>query len=380
MQDDTPGPAPVQPTDLLGLSDPNLADEQAPVFDLSQYVPPTWDVFEVDPHRIAELLDKGMDPQFARVRLTRTDGGPHDGRIAGEFDPWLFTTAWLLTNVGPGRYDVKVLNKRAQYITGRRVQVGGGVPQQAPQPPQHAPQSGAPPWGAPQAGAPQQPGVPSQPGFAGAMLGAPPPQPQVDYPNPYAQPPAAPMGGGMVDQMMAAMIQRMVNPPADPMRDSMAKMLELMALGMQNSQQTMQQIATMQASQPAPANNAAELLAPMVTTLIGELGKPREAAGGGGGGDAQQLVGMLTMGMQLRDQINGDDNKWLAIVPQLVDSVGPGIVAAFASATIKDADKSQAVLDTINEHMRARSAEATGEVDESPIGAPGALAPGGVAA
>ena len=363
----------VEPTELLGLGDPNVADEQPPpTFDLGRYVPPTWDVFDIDPVRIAECLDQGLDPTFARVRLYRCDGGPHDGRIAGEFDPWQVTTAWMLANVGPGRYDVKVLNRRALHVTGRRVSVGGPQaaaptgPQAPPQPPQ---QTGGP-WGGPVQATPQaHPYTPPQPGgFQAAMLGAVPTQapPPVD---PYAQGPQ--YGGGIQEQMLSAMIQRMVNPPPAPMRDALASMMKMMALGMQNSQQTMQQMATLHATtQPPAGNGAAELLAPMVTSLIGELSRARDS-GGAVGGDAQQLLGRLTMGMQLRDQINGDDSeKWLGIVPKLADSMGPGVVAAFATAMIKDPVKSQAVLDTINEHMRARSAEATGELDDSPIGTP----------
>ena len=282
----------------------------------------------------------------------------------------------MLQQLGPGRYDVKVLNRRALHVTGRRVTVGG--PQAAaptgPQAPPPTPQQSGGPWGGPVQATPQAhpyaPPVQPPNGFAAAMLGGVPAQvpPPID---PYAQGPQ-PMGmGGLQDQMMAAMIQRMINPPADPMRDALASMMKMMALGMQNSQQTMQQMATLQATTQPPAGaGAAELLAPMVTSLIGELSRARET--GGAGGDAQSAIAMLQMGLQLREQINGDGDsrEWLKVVPQLADSMGPGVVAAIATAMIKDPAKSQAVLDTINEHMRTRSAEATGEIDDAPIGTP----------
>jgi hypothetical protein len=89
---------------------------------------------------------------------------------------------------------------------------------------------------------------------------------------------------------------------------------------------------------------------------------------GNGGGTLAELMPLLTLGINLGSRMAGagagagtgepaeKKNEWLEMVPELADSLGVPLIVAL-SQTLPEA-KAKEALRAIEEHMKARQAEA----------------------
>ena len=301
------------------------ATDEPSDFDIRNFVPDGWDLFEPDVQTILRQLSEDKDPVFASVRLWRVpaNGTADTQRIAGDIRADVATSQWLLQTHGPGRYDVVVLNARKRKIQGRRISLGG-TPGQPWQPP-----PGHPPWQPPPQAAPAWSAQP-----------------------PWAQPPSS----SPQDRLMQLAVERLLNPEPqrDSIRDAMAEMVKLMQVQMQASQQMLQNMIAAK----KPDDN------PLLNTLLEKLmTQPASQQT-----SAQELMSILMAGVTLRDNLGGGSggsgepshDTWISIIPSLVDSIGPPMAATIAGS-IKDPVKSKMALDAINAHMKAREAEANAE-------------------
>jgi hypothetical protein len=179
----------------------------------------------------------------------------------------------------------------------------------------------------------------------------------------------APRSGSMLDRVMEMLLIRALDPPKpeppreDPMREAMAMMVKSMAVQQQMQAQAMQLQMQMTDRQNAPAAQASDRMFSLLEKMT--TSKPN----GNGGGTLAELMPLLTLGINLGSRMAGGGagggaggepaekkNEWLEMVPELADSLGVPLIVAL-SQTLPEA-KAKEALRAIEEHMKARQAEA----------------------
>jgi len=189
----------------------------------------------------------------------------------------------------------------------------------------------------------------------------------------------APRSGSMLDRVLEVMLLRALDPPKtetreDPMRDAMATMVKGMALQQQMQAQALQLQMQMQDRRDAPGNRDSDRL----FGLLEKLANGSKGPNGTSTGNAlAELMPILTLGLNLGSRMAGGaagapaekKNEWLEIIPDLADSVGVPLIVALSQTL--PADKAREALRAIEEHMRARQAEAEASKHTTPIDVPG---------
>ena len=295
-------------------------------------VPISCDVFERSPESIEEAEARGVDPVIVFVRVHRVgSNGKRGPRITnGRDSQWTpdgVNVSWLLDTFGPGHYDCVGVNSSGMVIAMGRVEVAN--PEDS-----HVPTN------------------PAMPETGGTAHPAPPGWPP-GYPPPSAYPWYPPQPA----------------PRPEPLREAVAAMAELITLDIQRSRLAVE-------AQTAKTGTEKQL----VDALVAIAARAPEKSSGQGPGapGIETLLSILKFGMTLGARSNGkagaegvepDETAWRTIVPQIVDSIGPGAIATLAQLFPKD--KADAVLRLLEQHMTTRKAEAEADVAGAPVDVPG---------
>jgi hypothetical protein len=325
------------------------------------FVPLSCDLVTISPEKGAELQARvpPIDPfvdrlAIARVIGTRQEWIRHPGTNGiAYFPPENATRTWLAAAFGPASYHVQARNRQNQIIGGQRCDVGI-APGQAPPGFYHPASPGQ--AGAAPAAAPQYPVAAPWGQFAPPAGQYPPPWGYAPAPAPA---PAAPATETIAERFMVAMLakfsnQLMAQPPApalDPIRESVAEIAKLAALGQQRQ---------------APVESVADKLLPLLLKdLLEDRRRPNPSADAG---TPEKTIALLKLGATLFGEKKGkkEESEWLAIIPEVVDSIGPGFIVALAQAGLP-ADKADMVTRVVSEHMGARKAEAEAAGTGEPI-------------
>lgn len=340
--------------------------------DVRPLVPPSCDLFVMTAEQAQTLSEKGADPYVDRLNIARLVNSQRDWiRMPGTATTASFpavnaTKAWLVATFGPGSYFVCARNARHQIIGGVRHDLGGapghvppgmfhpaspgangnggapaGWPAPPPYPMQPAPQS-APAW-PPYGGQPQWPG--GQPQW-------PPQAPQGFYPPP------APAAGAIPTPAEAFMYKMLEKfnyaapapaPATTRMDEALAKLTEVVALLARGP------------TTPAVAvrSVADELLPTLITGLLEDRRKPAPTTPAANPQQTvQETIALLTLGAKLfNKEGKSDETDWPSLVGELADTIGVPLVVSISQAVLSP-DKAKNVMEAVEAHMKARTAEA----------------------
>lgn len=317
---------PEQP-DLFAVPEPPGAPEPMGST-LPDVLPAHVDLFTASSEQIAAKLEKGEDPIATFFRVFRIQG-PNKVREygpdrTGNFAIENATEAWVAENIGPGNYSCTSFNLRGRFLYTGRVKIDA-----APHP--------------------------SQGGYA---------QP------PWQPPGASRPAGDMTQQIQEMALQRMLAPQGDQMGEAIASIVKMMAA----SQAQFQQMIQMQMATAPKDPTSSPLMLMMMKQLMGERRNPLPAPSSEGS-SIQELMGVLQLGMQMREHVAGgsgdpadktDFDKVLEIVPQVADSMGNPVVSLLAYSFLPK-DKADLVAKTISEHEAGRTAEAAANPEPDPV-------------
>ncbi len=334
-----PAAAPPPPVD----ADP--FEEDPPPVELEEeerLLPEGFDLFALDPTRVAKLQADGVDCRVQRVRFYAVGVDGRRGESLRTVTAHGLNMAWVRQAFRPGLYDFQGLNAGGSWIGGRRCHLTGPAPAHAP-----APWFGGTLPGAPAVGAAPYQWDPN----------APPPQPT-----------------DLTQQIVAIALQRLLAPPdqGSPIAD-MVKAMTAMSGLMTTSVQT--QLTLMNARQSQDQSSPAARAESQLFELVRDQLKAAQAAaaaatrsGGGAGGskaDLQTMLTILKFGMDLKDSQHAtpgqpkDESKIVEILMGLVETFGPAAMALIAQ--FLPPEQAKLVCSVIEEHQKARAAEAAGE-------------------
>jgi len=286
------------------------------------------DIVIVDPIRMKVLQSKGVDVRIDRCRIERwRPDGQGRIRIPGELDPQDVTVANLRRRYGPGKYLVRAVNAKGNYIASGTAQVGD------------EPIAGdaAEPASAENAVAPALHTNGSE-SFAEKLL--------------------------LV--VLPAMFQQRAAPaPADDsLRETMGAMSKMIALQMQ-----LQTANAMRQQNPAAPDASVDRTLQLLKVFL-EQSKPAAAPARKEMGLAEFLP-LLQMGMNIGSRMSGGGGfvqnpgekplpAWAQMIPELADTIGVPLVATIAQGVLPK-DTAEAVLKLMQEHLETRKVEAEAE-------------------
>lgn len=301
------------------------------VFDADEGGQGVGDVIFVDPIRMAALKSRGVDTLMTRARIERFKPGQTGKiRIEGEFPPEVVTAAWLRAKFGGGRYFVRGVNEAGNYIAGGtctvHVEPGDEVSASA--------------------------AVPVRENGAGAVA-----PPSTNGTESFAEKLLLALLPAMVSQRAAA-------PQDDSLRDTINAMGRMAAMQMQMS--TANALARPNGAPAPEKDRSLEIL-----KLALERSTPPAPAKEMG---VKDFLPILTLGMQMGSRMAGahgtvenpkeDETPfWMKMVPDVLDSVGAPLIAAFSQSFLPP-DKAKQVLDVISEHVKAKQAAAEATMAE----------------
>lgn len=285
------------------------------------------DIVIVDPIRMKVLQSKGVDVRIDRCRVERWRAdGQGRIRIPGELDPSDVTVAYLRRKYGPGKYLVRAVNAKGNYIASGTAQVGDE------------------------------------------------PIGEVAPPSSVQQNPAAPAlttngSESFAEKLLLAVLpamfaQRSAPAPADDsLRESMGAMSKLIALQMQ-----MQAANVMRQQNPAAPEASADRTLALLKVFL-EQAKPATPARKEMG--LTEFLPLLQMGMNIGSRMSGGGGfvqnpgekplpAWAQMIPELADTIGVPLVATIAQGMLPK-DTAEAVLKLMQEHLETRKAEAAAE-------------------
>ena len=302
-----------------------MTDARQPLIDLSAFdedEPPQrtnamGDLLSLDPVRIKKLQEKGHDVLVSRVRFEKWTQDRGKVRVPGEYPPELINADWVLAKWGPGLYELKAVNAQGMYLGSSRANI------------------------------------------------APAPEPPNGHVNGHTAP--VPNGQGQASQSMSseAFMQQLVlasfarpqpaSAEPEPMRQVVGSIAQLMALQMQT--QSM-----------APKTD------PVLLELLREL-KAQRSAPAKSGPSFAEVMPILQLGLGIGARMTGgagagalmnpeEPAGWLKMVPQLADTVGVPLVLSIAQALLPP-DKAKGLLEAVEKHMQARTAEAAAVVADA---------------
>ena len=321
---DDAAPAPADWTDPAELEPFAAAQDET-------YLPEGFDLFEQTAEAIESLKAKHADPVLHRIRIYPVVNGKRVQSI-GTYSAQGASAAWFRRTFPPGVYDIQGLNVAGIYVGGKRF---------------------------------TQPGAPGGFGAPSRAYGA-------AGPQSWDTQAGAGSGGALTDQIVSIALERLLKPAPDtsnPIADVVRAMAAQSAMMQQHLQMQMQLLT---AQQNNPENRAqAQLMdlmraqasenAKLVGTMLAARAAPQPKAAGG---DLESMMRILQFGMSLKAGKSAppadDDPKWIELVIGLAENLGPGVVAVLAQATLP-ADRAKFVCDVLEQHQRARAAEATAE-------------------
>lgn len=284
----------------------------------------------INADKVAGWTEKGIDPKPHRAVIFKHVNGKSE-RCDGVWPVSEVNRDFLKARWGPGTYTVQVVNVNNQILARNGASIEGPV------------------------------GVTSS---SSTPLGA------------------LPASDGELVRFLLAKLLESREPRQDPMREVVASMASLMQV----------QIAAMNADRAnqarAPTDETASKL---LLAIVPELVKARVApapngqgARGGAVSSIDEFLRVLQFGMALsgaaakgkskKENPDDDETKWLEVLPNIVDSIGPGLVTTLALAILPK-EKADQAIDTIQTHMRAREAEAKAEEKAPPIDTDGVPMP-----
>lgn len=292
--------------------------EPPPVPETGRVVPEGFDLFAPRPDAVAKVAERGLNPKLRKVRVYPINGGKR-GPMLTELTADGLTLAWFRGHIPPGVYDLQGLTEDRMWLGGERVVV-------------NETDSGA-----------------------------------------FAQPKgAASSSGGLADEVMRALVMRALDKEnGSGFESAMSGMVKAMSAQQQMLSTAVQlQLQAMQAANaPAQARESStmemlKVFLPLLRPPPAPASPPRAPAAAGSTAD---LLTLLKFGMELgkgKGQGNGDaPPAWFDMLPDLVDSVGPGILVVLAQ--LFPEDKAKQAMELMEQHMRAREAEAKARASEA---------------
>jgi hypothetical protein len=284
-----------------------LEPEASDPIELEHAVPPSWDLFDPDWEKLAELAARGIDPVWSLVEVCRIVNA-RPVRIAGSFDPADLTSESVLDRWGPGRYQITIRNGQRSYIQSRVVDIGAERPTRAL----------------------DAAGVPV---------------------------PGAPARSTIEERLLELALANLAGPKNDPLREAVASITTLLATSAQQSQQFMQMQLQMMQQQTTQQQNGQ----PNAIQMFELLTRMRAAdAANVKPGDSEGFLKALQLGLSLAkggaptaDGKPSDDELWYNFLGDIADSLGVPTVATIAQAVL--GDKAAPVIDAIKAHAQARA-------------------------
>lgn len=278
---------------------------------------PLGDILSIDPNRMRAMAAKGTDTVVARVRVERfSEKEGRFIRLDGEFPPDVVTARWIRKRFGAGRYFCRGHNVNGQYLASGHVVV----------------------------------------------------EAEPELPQPVVAPTMPSVAGGPLtfeQQLVLALIGNRAAPQQqdDGLRETLAAMSKMIALQVQTA--TMNQVKSGLGGGQQNGHSEDRFFA-LLSKLVEQPAK-RDSGGFG----LKEFLPVLQLGIGLGQRASGipvkenpkDLPPWLQVVPDLADTIGVPLIVTIAQATLPP-EKAQAVIDTVNEHQKARQAEAAAAVAE----------------
>lgn len=282
------------------------------------------ELVEVSGATRARFDSKGWDSTPYHLRIWKWNSEGKQQMMSGSYPLHTMSKAEIGRRWGSGDYQVRCVNKAGMFLSAMRFNIPAEEVEAARAQPSAVP-AGIPRYGAPQ---------------------------------PYVPPP---VDAG--DRMFQLLLAQMTAPKEqDGMRDAVSSMAKLMALEMQH-----QQMLRMQQPKESGDPELKELLRALIAAQA-----PKPAPVVSKGPSFAEVLPILQLGMNLGRgaagaplALNPSDNVpgWMKMLPEMADTVGVPLIATIAQAVLPP-DKAQAVLETMNSHMQARTAEAEAGDDE----------------
>lgn len=298
-------------------------------------IPEGFDLFDFPPALVAKRRAEGTDPRLHAVRIYAVKLGQRALPALGNFPAEGMSSAWFRARFESGVYDLQGLNQSGQYIGGKRYTNLAGVSN-----------------------------LPGPRPFVGGLGG----------PS-YGQ--AANNGAGSLqDQVVAVALQRLLNPPAEPsamgeLVKALAAQSSLMATGVNLQLQAMQAAQQLQANSPQARTESGLLdffkqqADQNAKLLAAAIAKPAAVVSASKGSDLESFLKMFTLARSLAAESGAaksepEESKLVEIFLGLAETMGPGLMALVAQAVLPP-DRAKFICNVIEEHQRARAAQATAE-------------------
>lgn len=310
---------------------PSEAQETDPftVFETAQELS---ELVSVNADKVAGWKERGIDPRPHHAIIYRHANGTVQ-RQDGHWAVAEVSHDMIRNRFGAGNYTVKVFNASNQILA----QNGASIPGAA---------SSAP--------------ASNGDGGLGALLGG-----------------GLPQGGSSSDRLLVFLLSKVLErqePKQDPLREIVGSMAALIQaqVSMLNAQPKAQ----------APDDTAAKLLLAIVPKLLEQKQNPAPVPGQNR--SIEEFLSVLRFGMGIagahaksgssNGKKNPSDDEWgtkfLEILPELAESVGPPLITTIALAMLPK-DKADAVIAMMADHMRTREAREAEAVHTEPINTEG---------
>jgi hypothetical protein len=318
-------------------------------------IPESCDLFSFDYDQLASIVEGHPDPHIVEVRLCRPSANGKPGsrlmrRGVGRWPIEQATMRWLLDLVGPGVWWVQGYNAGGMLVAAARVEAEDDGDQAT-----------------------------SQPTYSGPMpppVATPAPAPAPSGPDWWHRPPP------WVDALLA----RLTQPPArerdSTLADAIDAMGKIIALDMSREKLKLERARDGENGTSAQSTALNAIVEIAKEKIKAAAPAPTAAPVAQPAAGSAEALALLRFGMKIGAGAPNpgsleDETKWLDIVPQVIDSLGPGLIALAAGALPKE--QGRQVLDMLEKHMRAREAEAKADAkagSRASNGTPGAAGGG----
>jgi hypothetical protein len=305
--------------DLEDLDEPAISEDE-------DYLPPEFDLFRIQDEVAERFLEKGKDPTCVKVMIHPVHRQKRAPAIKA-VRPEGVTYAKLCEVLPPGRYDVVAYQENGKVVGSRRIRVShDGV------------------------------------GTLSAEVG--------DIGELGGGGAAGPRGQTMGDKLlymlaMDSLKGRRAQGNGTEIREMMQGMAAMTRMQMDMMAMELKQRMTLMDSQGKRESRESTGQMKMLTTILDLVDKRTPKGRTGGAGKFEDFVAAMQLGHHFASLQKGADNegeelrKW--VLP-LVDSLGPGVIGAMAMFLPKE--KAQMLSDLMEQHLKTRQAEASG--DEGP--------------
>lgn len=320
--------------------------------DATIYLDPSCDLIDYPADKARELAGRGVDARVDRLQIARYDGSRKHWICSPESPhPAFFPTrdatrAWLLETFGEGSYWISARNAQNRILIGQRLDLGESSEGLV-----------AGFW------------HPASPGMAARKPAAAAATTSSSSPRATSSSSSSSSASSSSDDPMADLTRRMLQraidtmlapppppPPPDPLRETVASIAALLA-----------ETKLRPAAPPAPPapTLSDRLLERLLEQAIAPAPPPPAPAPAPNAlGQLRELVELMRVVRELSPApataADPDENPLVKVIPDLADSIGPGLITAIAHGMLPP-DKATAVQELIAQHLATRAAEAKGD-------------------